>query len=312
MQCTGTTQRAAFNFHARLLSHEASSSEAVLDPDVDVQRQAACLLLASKVHEEPLRLRDMVNSVHHLRGEGVLSDSRRYWEQKEALVREEQLLLRALSFDTSTGQPPSALLMAYLSVMRAASPLCELSCALLNDSAGQPSLSHLASSPNLLAASVIHLASSLLRTPIQARAHMQTCPRAHVYTCPRVHVHMHMHSCTHALMHACTHARMHACTHARMHACTHARMHIQSCCLLQAPRWWVAFDVEEANLVATCHLLLDMYAAQPREANGGPAEAQGSAAEGCAGSSAPPAQHASASSNTAEDGAAVQAHHRLP
>jgi hypothetical protein len=214
MQCTGTTQRAAFNFHARLLSHEASSSEAVLDPDVDVQRQAACLLLASKVHEEPLRLRDMVNSVHHLRGEGVLSDSRRYWEQKEALVREEQLLLRALSFDTSTGQPPSALLMAYLSVMRAASPLCELSCALLNDSAGQPSLSHLASSPNLLAASVIHLASSLLRTPIQARAHMQTCPRAHVYTCPRVHVHMHMHACTHARMHACTHARMHACTHA--------------------------------------------------------------------------------------------------
>ena len=48
------------------------------------------------MHEEPLRLRDMVNSVHRLRGEGVLSDSRRYWEAKEALVREEQLLLRAL------------------------------------------------------------------------------------------------------------------------------------------------------------------------------------------------------------------------
>ena len=185
MQCSGTTQRAAANFHARLLSHEASSSEAVVDPDVDLQRQAACLLLASKVHEEPLRLRDMVNSVHHLRGEGVLSDSRQYWEQKEALVREEQLVLRALSFDTSTGQPPSALLLAYLSVMRAARPLCELSCALLNDSAGQPSLSHLASSPNVLAASVIHLASSLLRTPIQARADMHT----------------YMHACTHAQAH---------------------------------------------------------------------------------------------------------------
>ena len=175
MQCTGTTQRAAFNFHARLLSHEASSSEAVLDPDVDVQRQAACLLLASKVHEEPLRLRDMVNSVHHLRGEGVLSDSRRYWEQKEALVREEQLLLRALSFDTSTGQPPSALLMAYLSVMRAASPLCELSCAL-------PS------------------------------RHERTCKHAHVHTCTHAHVYTCTCTCTHARMHACTHARMHACT----------------------------------------------------------------------------------------------------
>ena len=266
MQCTGTTQRAAVNFHARLLSNEASSSEAVLDLDVDVQRQAACLLLASKVHEEPLRLRDMVNSVHHLRGEGMLSDSRRYWEQKEALVREEQLLLRALSFDTSTGQPPNALLLAYLSVMRCASPLCELSCALLNDSAGQPSLSHLASSPNLLAASVIHLASSLLRTPIQARAHMHTCNHALV------------HAWTHGRMHAWTHARVHACTRAHVHTCTRAHVHIQSCCLPQAPRWWVAFDVEEANLVATCHLLLDMYAAQPREASGGPTEAEGSTA----------------------------------
>ena len=223
MQCTGTTQRAAVNFHARLLSNEASSSEAVLDLDVDVQRQAACLLLASKVHEEPLRLRDMVNSVHHLRGEGMLSDSRRYWEQKEALVREEQLLLRALSFDTSTGQPPNALLLAYLSVMRCASPLCELSCALLNDSAGQPSLSHLASSPNLLAASVIHLASSLLRTPIQARAHM--------------------HACTHALVHSCTYARMHAwtrvlvCMHAaRMHACMHAHVHTRTSRVAASPR----------------------------------------------------------------------------
>lgn len=45
----------------------------------------------------------------------------------------------------------------------------------------------------------------------------------------------------------------------------------------------MAFDVEEANLVATCHLLLDMYTAQPREASAGPTEAQGSAAEGCAG-----------------------------
>ena len=30
----------------------------------------------------------------------------------------------------------------------------------------------------------------------------------------------------------------------------------------------MAFDVEEDALVATCHLLLDMYAARPHEANG--------------------------------------------
>ena len=154
----------------------------------------------------------------------MLSDSRRYWEQKEALVREEQLLLRALSFDTSTGQPPNALLLAYLSVMRCASPLCELSCALLNDSAGQPSLSHLASSPNLLAASVIHLASSLLRTPIQARAHMHTCNHALV------------HACTHGRMHAWTHARVHACTRAHVHTCTRAHVHTCTSRVAASPR----------------------------------------------------------------------------
>ena len=30
----------------------------------------------------------------------------------------------------------------------------------------------------------------------------------------------------------------------------------------------MAFDVEEDALVATCHHLLDMYAARPHEANG--------------------------------------------
>ena len=64
----------------------------------------------------------------------------------------------------------------------------------------------------------------------------------------------------------------------------------------------MAFDVEEANLVATCHLLLDMYAAQPREASAGPTEAQGSAAEGCAGFAARPPAHCAPS--TAESGAA--------
>lgn len=185
----------------------------------------------------------------------MLSDSRRYWEQKEALVRGEQLLLRALQradmwpYHQSTGCPSgccqeervssdspagpgvrhkhrstaersaagvsecdapergSKLAAGFASGptrrhphlpspggrpvgrgscsphahRRAASPLCELSCALLNDSSAQASL--LTCSPNLLAASVIHLASSLLRTPIQARARrntadMQTCRHA--------------------------------------------------------------------------------------------------------------------------------------
>ena len=70
----------------------------------------------------------------------------------------------------------------------------------------------------------------------------------------------------------------------------------------------MAFDVEEANLVATCHLLLDMYAAQPREASAGPTEAQGSAAaEGCAGrvAGSPRGVQPSVHLSTAENGAEV-------
>ena len=68
----------------------------------------------------------------------------------------------------------------------------------------------------------------------------------------------------------------------------------------------MAFDVEEANLVATCHLLLDMYAAQPREASAGPTEAQGSAAEGglCRPGS-PRGVQPSVHLSTAENGAEV-------
>ena len=130
-----------------------------------LQRKIAGALITIDVHSHDI-IEILINKkAHSISDFDWQMQLRQYWEQKEALVREEQLVLRALSFDTSTGQPPSALLLAYLSVMRAPRPLCELSCALLNDSACQPSLSHLASSPNVLAASVIHLASSLLRTP---------------------------------------------------------------------------------------------------------------------------------------------------
>ena len=113
-------------------------------------------------------MRDMINSAHRLKGEGVLSDSRSYWEHKEALVREEQEVLRALAFDTGSSQQFAAtLLLGYLCVMRVSRPLCELSCALIGDSAGAPSL--VGCPPNLLAAAALHLASCLLKRPIAAQ-----------------------------------------------------------------------------------------------------------------------------------------------
>ena len=160
-----SAHRVAAAFQARRRAGEPSSSTgSTAEPDINVHRQAASLLLASKVTEESVRLRDVINSAHRLRGEGVLSDSRAYWEQKEALLREEQQLLRDLAFDISADQESQGLLLSYLCVMRAPRPLCELSCALLNDSAGAPRL--VKCPPNLLASAAIQLASTLLQRPV--------------------------------------------------------------------------------------------------------------------------------------------------
>ena len=195
-----TSERVAAAFQARLRASEQSSSTGDVAAEPDVNRHAASLLLASKVTEESVRLRDVINSAHRLRGQGVLSDSRAYWEHKEALLRDEQQLLRDLAFDISANQESQGLLLSYLCVIRAPRPLCELSCALLNDSAGAPRLAKCP--PNLLAAASIHLASTLLQRPVTTQTGAD------------------------------------------------------------APCWWVACDVEEDALATTCHLLLDIYAAE--------------------------------------------------
>jgi len=196
-----TAERVAAAFQARLRAGEPSSSTGgTAEPDV--HRHAASLLLASKVTEESVRLRDVINSAHRQRGQGVLSDSRAYWEQKEALLRDEQQLLRDLAFDIGANQESQGLLLSYLRIIRAPRSLCELSCALLNDSAGAARLA--SCPPNLLAAAAIQLASTLLQRPVTSQTGSE------------------------------------------------------------AERWWVACDVEEDALASTCHLLLDMYAAEHR------------------------------------------------
>ena len=106
---------------------------------------------------------------HAARNDGdLLRDSREYWRLKEALVLEEQQLLRALGFDTLV-ETPHRLLFSYLHALRATAAVCELSAALCNDAdalvgrgAQADSGDEALRAPNVLAAASIALAAQLL------------------------------------------------------------------------------------------------------------------------------------------------------
>mmetsp|Transcript_68802 Transcript_68802/g.114353 ORF Transcript_68802/g.114353 Transcript_68802/m.114353 type:complete len:153 (+) Transcript_68802:1-459(+) len=82
------------------------------------------------------------------------------------MVRQEQLVLRALGFDLTVEQP-QPLLLNYLHVLRAPGNLCELSSALLNDSAISSACAR--RPPTLNAAAAIAMAASMLRITLPNR-----------------------------------------------------------------------------------------------------------------------------------------------
>ena len=63
---------------------------------------ATCLFLASKVVEEPRRIRDVLNTTHHVRhpDRAPLLLDQEFSARREAIVACEQSVLRALAFDT--------------------------------------------------------------------------------------------------------------------------------------------------------------------------------------------------------------------
>lgn len=116
-----------------------------------------CLFLASKVEEQPRRLRDVINSIYFVRAlarlapetlthtqeegnereriieaEAILKLDGQYWDLKEKLVDTEQLVLRVLGFDIDTFEP-YRLLLNFARSLRARPVLVEVAWTLVND-----------------------------------------------------------------------------------------------------------------------------------------------------------------------------------
>ena len=143
----------------RCLAARAASEAATGRFEAD----SASLFLASKICEEPRRVRDVMNAVH-LASNGVpLADSHCYWQLKEQVLLAEQRLLRALGFNTRTAQP-HVLLLNVLRALGAPRALYDLSTALLNDGCGAGVST--AFNSRVLVAAVIGLGAAMLELPL--------------------------------------------------------------------------------------------------------------------------------------------------
>ena len=105
----------------------------------------------------------MINILRLVRTGELLRSSREYWALKESLVRHEQLVLRALAFDTAV-HTPHDLASHYLLALRANRGVCELTAAILNDTMGATD-----GLPRIAAAGAIALASAMLSVRLPDR-----------------------------------------------------------------------------------------------------------------------------------------------
>lgn len=66
----------------------------------DIQKVAvACLFLAAKVEESPIRLKDIVHKFYQIRHSGVFPDEKTIAEMQKTVILIERLVLNTLNFD---------------------------------------------------------------------------------------------------------------------------------------------------------------------------------------------------------------------
>lgn len=77
---------------------------------------SATLYLASKVHDETIRLRDLINVCYHTlhRDAAPLRLAEEYWNFRDSIVHAEMLTMRFVQFDTTFDHPHNVIKLIKL------------------------------------------------------------------------------------------------------------------------------------------------------------------------------------------------------
>lgn len=80
---------------------------------------SATLYLASKVNDETIRLRDLINVCYHTlhRDAAPLRLAEEYWNFRDSIVHAEMLTMRLLKFDTTFDHPHNVIKLISLAVI---------------------------------------------------------------------------------------------------------------------------------------------------------------------------------------------------
>lgn len=76
---------------------------------------SATLYLASKVQDETIRLRDLINVSYHTlhRDAAPLRLAEDYWNFRDSIVHAEMLIMRIVQFDTTFDHPHNVIKLLY-------------------------------------------------------------------------------------------------------------------------------------------------------------------------------------------------------
>lgn len=77
---------------------------------------SATLYLASKVQDETIKLRDLINVCYHTlhRDAAPLRLAEEYWNFRDSIVHAEMLIMRLLQFDTTFDHPHNVIKLIFL------------------------------------------------------------------------------------------------------------------------------------------------------------------------------------------------------